>query len=74
MRAKKHRYVSFKGVLGHEWDEDVDNGHRPAGLIALSETHVDNVQYIQDHGSVFDTGSATHRLTMCEDSKNITYL
>jgi hypothetical protein len=52
------------GILGHEWDEDIDNGFRPAGLIHLSETVVDNVQYIQDHGTVYDTGTATHRLTM----------
>ena len=31
-------------LLGHEWDEDLDNGFRPQGLIRLSETHVDNVQ------------------------------
>ena len=30
----------------------------------MSETHVDNVLYIQDSGSCFDTGSATHRLTL----------
>ena len=51
-------------VLGHEWDEDIDNGFRPHGLIRLSETTLDNVQYIVDHGSVYDTGSATHSLTM----------
>ena len=51
-------------ITGHEWDEDIDNGFRPAGLIHLSETHVDNVQYIQDHGGTYDTGSATHHLTM----------
>jgi hypothetical protein len=52
------------GILGHEWDEDIDNGFRPAGLVHLSETVVDNVQYIQDHGTVYDTGTATHRLTL----------
>ena len=31
-------------LLGHEWDEDLDNGFRPEGLVRLSETHVDNVQ------------------------------
>jgi hypothetical protein len=51
-------------TLGHEWDEDLDNGFRPAGLIHLSETTVDNVQYIQDWGSVYDSGTATHHLTM----------
>ena len=32
---------SPNGTLGHEWDEDVDNGFRPAGLIRLSETTID---------------------------------
>src|SRR5690606_10246313 len=41
----------LRGILGHEWDTDVDNGYRPAGLFHLSETTVDNVQYIQDFGS-----------------------
>eukprot|EP00435_Cladocopium_sp_Y103_P041113 s1509_g11.t1 len=36
--------ILLKGLLGHEWDEDLDNGFRPQGLIRLSETHVDNVQ------------------------------
>ena len=35
--------VLLKGLLGHEWDEDIDNGFRPAGLQRLSETTVDNV-------------------------------
>jgi hypothetical protein len=26
------------GTLGYEWDADVDNGYRPAGLIELSST------------------------------------
>lgn len=58
------RAVLFRGILGHEMDEDVDNGFRPAGLIHLSETEVDNCMYIMDHGSTFDSGSSTHRLTM----------
>ena len=53
-----------QGLLGHEWDEDVDNGHRPAGLIHLSETTVDDVQYLQDEGATYDTGTATHHLTL----------
>jgi len=52
-----------QGLLGHEWDEDLDNGYRPSGMIRMSETHADNVQYIQDSGATYDTGSATHRLT-----------
>jgi hypothetical protein len=53
-----------RGVLGHEWDEDLDNGARPAGLIRLSETTVDGVPYIQDWGSTYDSGTATHAMTL----------
>jgi hypothetical protein len=53
-----------KGLLGHEWDEDMDNGYRPAGLMHLSSTTVDNVQYLMDEGATFDTATATHHLTM----------
>ena len=58
------RAVLLKGLLGHEWDEDIDNGFRPPGLLRLSETTIDNVTYIQDHGTVFDSGTATHHLTL----------
>jgi hypothetical protein len=56
--------VTGNGMLGHEWDEDLDNGFRPAGLIRMSETKVDGVQYPADHGSVYDSGTATHSLTL----------
>ena len=56
--------VLGKGILGHEWDEDLDNGFRPPGIIHLSETTVDGVMFIQDFGSVYDTGTATHHLTL----------
>ena len=39
------------GTLGYEWDEDLDNGFRPPGLIRLSDTTVSGVDYLQDHGS-----------------------
>ena len=39
-----YSWPSWPRLLGHEWDEDLDNGFRPQGLIRLSETHVDNVQ------------------------------
>ena len=58
------RAIMLRGLLGHEWDEDIDNGFRPAGLFRLSETTVDNVPYMQDHGSIDDSGTATHHLTM----------
>jgi len=56
--------VLLKGLLGHEWDEDIDNGFRPPGMIRLSQTTVDNVQYLVDTGGCFDSGTATHHLVM----------
>lgn len=56
--------IFLRGILGHEMDEDVDNGFRPVGLIHLSSTPIDNCMYIQDFGSTYDSGSATHHLTM----------
>ena len=53
-----------RGVLGHEWDEDLDNGSRPRGLIRLSETTVDGVAYVQDWGTTYDSGTATHSMTI----------
>ena len=52
------------GILGHEWNEDLDNGFRPAGLMRMSETTVNNVPYIQDFGTVYAAGTATHHLTL----------
>jgi len=51
------------GVLGSEFDEDLDNGARPAGLVRLSSTTVPNVQLLQDYGSNYAPGPATHHLT-----------
>ena len=52
------------GTLGYEWDEDLDNGFRPAGLVRLSTTTVNGVSYLQDYGSTYATGTATHTLTL----------
>ncbi|MGE3176241.1 MAG: N,N-dimethylformamidase beta subunit family domain-containing protein [Vicinamibacterales bacterium] len=56
--------VTGMGMLGHEWDEDLDNGFRPTGQIRFSETKIDGVQYPMDHGSVYDQGSAVHNLVL----------
>lgn len=57
-------YISRAGILGHEWDVDLDNGFRPLGLIHVSETGpIDNLWYIFDEGGgVYDSGSAIHNL------------
>jgi len=56
------------GTLGYEWDEDLDNGFRPAGLIRLSTATYDVPSYIQDFGSNYATGTATHHLTLYRHS------
>ncbi|MEA2138972.1 MAG: large repetitive protein, partial [Solirubrobacteraceae bacterium] len=50
-------------TLGYEWDEDPDNGFRPAGQFRLSSTTVSGVDLFLDYGSFLTTGTATHNLT-----------
>ncbi len=52
------------GTVGYEWDEDADNGSRPAGLIDLSTTNAPGVQVLEDYGNTFGTGDAVHHLTL----------
>jgi methionine-rich copper-binding protein CopC len=51
-------------TLGYEWDEDLDNGFRPAGLIHLSSTTESVEEYLIDYGSTVAPGVATHHLTL----------
>ena len=53
-----------EGTLGFEWDEDPDNGARPPGVVRLSSTTVDGVPILVDFGSSYETGTATHHLTL----------
>ncbi len=53
------------GSLGYEWDEDVDNGYRPAGLFRLStSTHTLASDLLLDQGATYGAGIATHSMTM----------
>ncbi len=52
------------GTLGYEWDEDLNNGFRPAGLIKLSTATYNVASYLLDYGSTFGSGTATHNLTL----------
>ena len=53
------------GTLGYEWDEDLDNGSRPAGLIDLSSaTYNVSPDLLLDQGTSFGNGNATHSLTL----------
>ena len=55
--------VLGSGILGYEWDESPDDSSRPRGLLYLSTTQRDVSSYIQDYGSTYSGGSATHHLT-----------
>jgi hypothetical protein len=58
------------GTLAYEWGSDLDNGHRPAGVMRLSSTTKSDVIVLRDHGSVhpvhgfINPGTATHHLTL----------
>jgi hypothetical protein len=54
------------GLLGYEWDEDVDNGFRPAGEFDLSSTTASGLQVFTDYGSTTtgNTATATHHLSL----------
>ncbi|PYR93364.1 MAG: hypothetical protein DMF84_10265 [Acidobacteria bacterium] len=52
------------GVLGYEWDADLDNGARPLGLIRLSTTTRNVAGKVLDFGSTFGPGTVTHSLTL----------
>ena len=55
------------GTVGYEWDEDLDNGARPAGLVRLSATAAFGVEKLLDYGSTYGFGNATHHLTLYRD-------
>ena len=53
------------GTLGYEWDADLDNGARPAGLVRLSTaSRSSGIQVLLDQGANYGSGSATHHLTL----------
>ncbi|MBV9073275.1 MAG: Ig-like domain-containing protein [Acidobacteria bacterium] len=58
-------YTSGNGTLGYEWDEELDNGFRPAGLIDLSSTTLDvSPDLLLDYGATQGNGTATHNLAL----------
>ena len=50
-------------VIGYEWDEDLDNGFRPAGAFRVSQT-AGSGDRITDHGSSYASGPGTHSMTI----------
>ncbi len=57
-------YELVQNLLGYEWDSDVENGFRPAGLVNLSLSSVAVSTYLRDYGSTVGEAVATHSLTM----------
>lgn len=60
----------FAGSLGYEYDEDADNGVRPAGAIELSQTAVTKTSgqlVLQDYGNTYGTGTVNHSLVLYRD-------
>ncbi len=53
------------GTLGYEWDADLDNASRPAGLVRLSTaTYAISGDLLLDQGYTYGSGSTTHALTL----------
>jgi uncharacterized repeat protein (TIGR01451 family) len=53
------------GTLGYEWDEDLDNGARPAGTFDLSTAAYNmTADLLLDYGATYGAGTATHHMTM----------
>jgi Domain of unknown function (DUF4082)/Cadherin-like domain len=57
-------YSLVQNLLGYEWDSDVENGFRPAGLVNLSLSSVSVDTYLRDYGTTVGSAIATHSLTM----------
>jgi hypothetical protein len=53
------------GAIGAEFDDDEDNGFRPAGLFELSATSVtDPSNVLLDYGTTYGAGTVVHKITM----------
>ena len=51
-------------TVGFESDEDLDNGHRPDGLIRLSTTVGNVPEKLQDWGNIVLPGTTEHHMTL----------
>ncbi|MGC4024892.1 MAG: DUF4082 domain-containing protein [Mesorhizobium sp.] len=57
-------YSLVQNLLGYEWDSDVENGYRPAGMINMSLSTVSVNSYLRDYGTQIGTNTVQHSLTM----------
>lgn len=51
-------------TVGYESNEDLDNGHRPPGLVRLSTTTGAVPEHLTDFGNTVEPGTTTHHLTL----------
>jgi len=56
--------IMTDGTVGYEWDQDEDNGFRPAGLFRMSETISNQPAVLTDWGSTYDSGTGQHSITI----------
>jgi len=60
------------GTLGYEWDDEEDNGFRPAGLFHLSTAgYKMTTDYLLDYGGTYGAGTVTHHLTLYRYYNNV---
>jgi hypothetical protein len=52
------------GVIGYEFDADLENGVRPAGLMRLSTSLINWRSTLLDNGSTYGERTITHALTL----------
>ena len=52
------------GTLGYEWDEDLDNGFRPAGAIRMSSSTYSVPEKLVGYGTDVEPATATHHLML----------
>ncbi|WP_371833313.1 DUF4082 domain-containing protein [Ferirhizobium litorale] len=57
-------YEMPANYLGYEWNSDVENGFRPAGLANLSLSNVSVETYLRDYGTSIGPADVQHSLTM----------
>jgi hypothetical protein len=62
-----------QGTLGYEWDEDIDNGARPAGNFDLSTSspYTLTSDLLLDQGGTYGAGTAVHHLTLHRQYNNV---
>ena len=61
---------TLTNLLGYEYDVDLANSARPAGLIDLSSTTSNVSTYLLDNGATTGSGAATHSLTLYRDPQS----